>query len=418
MSHNTQRADIGKHWADSSSLSPPKNSSVPHARDTALLRPEFPHNPCSNSSYIDSSPSPDQSLPVEDSPRDTLRPDEVVMLHRPVIAPAIDTDNDSSKLPAHTSPNIPSQEPSLPCDQLPQTDRHRNGDDSITHEHPIYSQHTHANNLSYASSLPNNEHPTPILTSSHPSPHSSNQECSVPPQSDHNTRHQSASTPHTPQRPVTGPSNTPKRVLSARATRRRPNDSDGAEQEHSMKKARARDLSATFHSLGPHRSSARLVLSQFKELARNPPDGISIDLENGNAHKWKILMVGPPGTLYEGGIFPCTLSFPPEYPDKPPVFTFLTPNFIHPNVFPDGKVCISILHDPKEPHHSHEPSNEKWRPILGIEQVLVSVMSLLAEPNCDSPANSEYSRMFQEDYNLYRKKVIMMVRRTQEDPQN
>lgn len=60
----------------------------------------------------------------------------------------------------------------------------------------------------------------------------------------------------------------------------------------------------------------------------------------------------------------------------------------HPNIYPDGKVCISILHPPGvDRYNQQETADERWRPILGVEQILISVMSLFADPNGDSPAN-------------------------------
>ena len=57
-------------------------------------------------------------------------------------------------------------------------------------------------------------------------------------------------------------------------------------------------------------------------------------------------------------------------------------------VEPDGKVCISILHKPGvDEYNQFESADERWRPIIGIEQVLVSVMAMLGDPNINSPAN-------------------------------
>ena len=54
----------------------------------------------------------------------------------------------------------------------------------------------------------------------------------------------------------------------------------------------------------------------------------------------------------------------------------------------DGKVCISILHAPGiDAFNEYESADERWRPIIGIEQVLVSVMAMLGDPNIASPAN-------------------------------
>jgi ubiquitin-conjugating enzyme E2 G1 len=74
------------------------------------------------------------------------------------------------------------------------------------------------------------------------------------------------------------------------------------------------------------------------ELARNPPDGVSVGLgEDENIFVWDIMIIGPPETLYEGGFFNAKLEFPADFPNAPPVMTFKT-SIWHPN----GK--ISLLH--------------------------------------------------------------------------
>ena len=84
------------------------------------------------------------------------------------------------------------------------------------------------------------------------------------------------------------------------------------------------------------------------ELARNPPDGVSVGLgEDDSIFRWELMIVGPPDTLYEGGFFAAQLDFPNDFPNSPPTMTFKTPIW-HPNVYNDGKVCISILHPPGE----------------------------------------------------------------------
>ena len=61
-------------------------------------------------------------------------------------------------------------------------------------------------------------------------------------------------------------------------------------------------------------------------------------------------------------------------------------------VYKDGKVCISILHEAKaDEFNTQEKMSEKWRPILGPEAVLVSVLSMLSDPNFESPANIDAS---------------------------
>jgi ubiquitin-conjugating enzyme E2 G1 len=87
----------------------------------------------------------------------------------------------------------------------------------------------------------------------------------------------------------------------------------------------------------------------------------------------------------------------------------------HPNVYPDGKVCISILHPPgTDRYNLQESADERWRPILGVEQVLISVLSLLNEPNGDSPANIDASKMMREDKKEFRRRVRKTVEKSLE----
>ena len=52
-----------------------------------------------------------------------------------------------------------------------------------------------------------------------------------------------------------------------------------------------------------------------------------------------------------------------------------------------------------------ETADERWRPILGVEQILLSVMLMLNEPNISSPANIDAAKMFRDDLKAYKRKV-------------
>ncbi len=70
--------------------------------------------------------------------------------------------------------------------------------------------------------------------------------------------------------------------------------------------------------------------------------------------------------------------------------------FIHKNslVYPTGEVCISILHPPfEDPMNPQERVEEKWNPILTIEAVIMSITSMLVDPNLDSPANVDAAKL-------------------------
>lgn len=53
----------------------------------------------------------------------------------------------------------------------------------------------------------------------------------------------------------------------------------------------------------------------------------------------------------------------------------------------NGEVCISILHEPGEDKYGYERPEERWLPIHTVETIMISVISMLADPNGDSPAN-------------------------------
>jgi len=106
-----------------------------------------------------------------------------------------------------------------------------------------------------------------------------------------------------------------------------------------------------------------------------------------------VAIFGPPGTLYQGGYFKASLKFPSNYPYAPPSVRFLSKVF-HPNVSENGDLCISILHPPIDDPHSGELPCERWNPTQSVRTILLSVISLLNEPNTSSPANVYVSVMF------------------------
>ncbi|ORX62696.1 ubiquitin-conjugating enzyme [Hesseltinella vesiculosa] len=158
-------------------------------------------------------------------------------------------------------------------------------------------------------------------------------------------------------------------------------------------------------------SSALLLAKQLKELQKNPVDGFSAGLLNDNIYEWEILVMGAPDTLYEGGFFKAIMTFPRDYPIMPPTLKFVTEMF-HPNVYPDGTVCISILHPPGDDKYGYEDASERWSPVHTVETILLSVISMLSSPNDESPANIEAAKEFRQDYPQFKKKVQRMVQRT------
>lgn len=129
-----------------------------------------------------------------------------------------------------------------------------------------------------------------------------------------------------------------------------------------------------------------------------------------------------------GGFFRARLSFPSEYPHLPPKMKFESPLF-HPNssppplalvlssvyayiciVYPNGDVCISILHPPEEDKYGYESAAERWSPVQTPETILLSVISMLSSPNDESPANVEAARLWREDPKEFKRRVRACVR--------
>mmetsp|Transcript_13576 Transcript_13576/g.20376 ORF Transcript_13576/g.20376 Transcript_13576/m.20376 type:complete len:168 (-) Transcript_13576:227-730(-) len=162
--------------------------------------------------------------------------------------------------------------------------------------------------------------------------------------------------------------------------------------------------------------ATELLRRQLLELSRNPPEGVSVGLgDDDNIFNWKLMIIGPSDTPYEGGFFSAKLEFPQDFPNSPPVMTFLTQMW-HPNVYDDGKVCISILHPPGEDKFNElETAEERWRPILSVEAIIVSVVSMLSDPNDESPANIDAAVMWRNDRKEFKRRVRETVRRSQEE---
>ncbi|XP_062231588.1 ubiquitin-conjugating enzyme E2 7-like isoform X2 [Phragmites australis] len=137
-------------------------------------------------------------------------------------------------------------------------------------------------------------------------------------------------------------------------------------------------------------SQASLLLQkQLKDLAKNPVDGFSAGLvDDSSVFEWQVTIIGPPETLYDGGYFNAIMTFPQNYPNSPPSVRF-TSEMWHPNVYPDGRVCISILHPPGEDPNGYELASERWTPVHTVESIVLSIISMLSSPNDESPANIE-----------------------------
>ncbi|KAG8908238.1 Ubiquitin-conjugating enzyme E2 7 [Tulasnella sp. 403] len=152
-------------------------------------------------------------------------------------------------------------------------------------------------------------------------------------------------------------------------------------------------------------TALRRLMTEYKQLISNgAPDNMFTagPITESNFFEWEALINGPEGTPYEGGVFVAKLTFPTDYPLNPFKMKFDPPLF-HPNIYPDGNVCISILHAPGDDPHGYELSSERWSPVQSVEKVLL-------KPNLESGANIDCCKLYRENKAEYERIVRQQIR--------
>ncbi|KAI3878635.1 hypothetical protein MKW98_027940 [Papaver atlanticum] len=129
--------------------------------------------------------------------------------------------------------------------------------------------------------------------------------------------------------------------------------------------------------------STKRILKELKELERNPPTSCSAGPVGEDMFNWQGTIMGPTDSPFADGVF---LMFS-DYPFKPPVVTFITKVF-HPNINSNGSIFLDIL-------------KEQWSPALTISKVLLSIGSLLTDPNPDDPLVPDIAYMYKTDRAKY-----------------
>jgi ubiquitin-conjugating enzyme E2 D/E len=117
--------------------------------------------------------------------------------------------------------------------------------------------------------------------------------------------------------------------------------------------------------------AVRRIEKELKDMTKDPPGGCSCGPEGDNLFKWAGMIMGPADSPFAGGCFGVSILFPADYPFKPPKVNFTT-RIYHPNVNESGVICLDIL-------------KTQWSPALTISKVLLSILSLLTDPNPDDP---------------------------------
>ncbi|KAA0183296.1 hypothetical protein HAZT_HAZT003430 [Hyalella azteca] len=131
-------------------------------------------------------------------------------------------------------------------------------------------------------------------------------------------------------------------------------------------------------------TSARRIQKELAEITLDPPPNCSAGPKGDNLYEWVSTILGPPGSVYEGGVFFLDIHFTPEYPFKPPKVTFRT-RIYHCNINSQGVICLDILKD-------------NWSPALTISKILLSICSLLTDCNPGDPLVGSIATQFLQNH--------------------
>jgi len=154
-------------------------------------------------------------------------------------------------------------------------------------------------------------------------------------------------------------------------------------------------------------------MNEYKSLSKER--WVNVELHNDEILNWDIaLIILNPDSLYYGGYFKAKMTFTKNYPYAPPTFKFAK-SLYHPNIYKDGKLCISILHAPGEDEMSGELASERWSPAQRVESVLLSIISLLDDAECSSPANVDAGVMLRKNPEEFRRLVKQDVEASKSD---
>ncbi|BGP41535.1 ubiquitin conjugating enzyme Ubc7/UbcP3 [Rhodotorula kratochvilovae] len=159
-------------------------------------------------------------------------------------------------------------------------------------------------------------------------------------------------------------------------------------------------------------TALKRLMTEYKQLSEAEKEDSMFTagpVSEDDFFTWSCLISGPEDTPFEGGVFQAELKFPRDYPLSPPKMKFDPPLF-HPNIYANGEVCISILHAPGDDPNAYESASERWSPVQSVEKILLSVISMLAEPNLESGANIDACKMYRDHREEYDETIRAFVR--------
>ena len=126
------------------------------------------------------------------------------------------------------------------------------------------------------------------------------------------------------------------------------------------------------------------INKELQDLGRDPPAQCSAGPVGDAMFHWQATIMGHQDSPFSGGVFFLTIHFPTDYPFKPPKVAFTT-SIYHPNIKSNGSICLDIL-------------RSQWSPTLTIREVLLSLCSLLCDPNPHVPLDLEIAKTDRDRY--------------------
>ena len=141
----------------------------------------------------------------------------------------------------------------------------------------------------------------------------------------------------------------------------------------------------------------RRIKKELKDIQRCPPSNCSAGTVGDDIFKWQGTILGPSDSPYYGGVFYLEMQFPQDYPFRPPKINFKTRIF-HCNVNDKGVIYLDILKD-------------DWSPALTISKVLLSICSLLTDPNPDDPLVPEIASLYKKNRKEHDQKAADWTRK-------
>ena len=134
----------------------------------------------------------------------------------------------------------------------------------------------------------------------------------------------------------------------------------------------------------------RRLQHEVSEMVANPPENCSAGpITDSKLDHWQATIIGPKGSPFENGVFSLDIKFPSNYPFRAPIFKFTT-RVYHPNINSKGDICLDILKD-------------QWSPALSVSKVLLSICSLLTDPNPNDPLDPDAAKMYTQNKMNYDK---------------